>query len=209
MNPPKPVYENLFNQVKDKDYFVITTNVDHCFQKAGFDKHKLFYTQGDYGLFQCSEPCCRETFDNEEMVRAMLEAQGFSFAPDGSLVASENRVGMKIPSNLVPKCPHCGKPLTTNLRADGTFVEDEGWRTANMRYEEFVRRHEGLNVLYLELGVGFNTPIIIKYPFWSAAGKNAKATYACLNAGEACAPEALMDRAILINGDIAQVLEQL
>ena len=106
MDAPKPVYDQLFTLVKDKDYFVITTNVDHCFQKAGFDKKRLFYTQGDYGLFQCSEPCCDETYENEQMVRDMVEQQK----------------DMKIPTELIPKCPHCGKPLTMNLRSDDKFV---------------------------------------------------------------------------------------
>ena len=73
---PKPVYDELLALVKDKDYFVLTTNVDHCFQKAGFDKERLFYTQGDYGLFQCSVPCHKKTYDNEEIIRKMIEAQG-------------------------------------------------------------------------------------------------------------------------------------
>lgn len=140
---PKPVYENLLRLVRDKDYFVITTNVDHCFQKAGFDKKRLFYTQGDYGLFQCSEPCCRETWDNEAVIRQMVAEQK----------------DMKIPSALVPRCPHCGKPLTMNLRADGSFVEDEGWHEAAGRYANFLRTREGQKILFLELGVGYNTPV--------------------------------------------------
>ncbi len=157
MDAPKPVYEALLELVKDKDYFVITTNVDHCFQKAGFDKDRLFYTQGDYGLFQCSEPCQQVTYDNEEMIRGMYEKQ------------SE----MKIPSELIPKCPNCGKPLTMNLRSDDRFVEDEGWHKAARRYDEFNKTHKG-KVLYLELGVGYNTPVIIKYPFWQRTFDNPK-----------------------------------
>ena len=150
MDAPKPVYADLLKLVRDKDYFVITTNVDHCFQKAGFDKKRLFYTQGDYGLFQCSEPCCQETFDNEKIVRAMVERQK----------------DMRIPPELLPVCPHCGKPLTMNLRADDRFVEDEGWHIAAGRYADFLRQHDKAAVLFLELGVGYNTPAIIKYPFW-------------------------------------------
>ena len=193
MDPPKPVYENLLELVGDKDYFVLTTNVDHCFQKAGFDKERLFYTQGDYGLFQCSEPCGQETWDNEEQVRRMVKEQ-------------EDR---KIPAELVPRCPHCGRPLTMNLRADDRFVEDEGWHRAAARYGEFLRRHEGLKVLFLELGVGYNTPGIIKFPFWQMTAKNPKATYACLNLGQAACPGEIRDRSICIDGDIGEVLKGL
>lgn len=192
MDAPKPVYEALLELVKDKDYFVITTNVDHCFQKAGFDKHRLFYTQGDYGLFQCSEPCQQVTYDNEEMIRGMYAKQS----------------GMKIPSELIPKCPNCGKPLTMNLRSDDRFVEDEGWYKAAGRYDEFNKTHKG-KVLYLELGVGYNTPVIIKYPFWQRTFDNPQATYACINFDEAVCPEQIEDKAILIEGDIGKVLEDL
>lgn len=193
MDAPKPVYDTLLGLVKDKDYFVITTNVDHCFQKAGFDKKRLFYTQGDYGLFQCSEPCCQETFENEEIVRRMAEQQS----------------GMRIPSELLPVCPRCGKPLTMNLRSDQTFVEDEGWHKAAEQYQLFIRRHQKLRVLYLELGVGYNTPGIIKYPFWQMTAGNGEAVYGCVNAGEAYAPEEIRGRSICINGDVGEVLKQL
>lgn len=208
MNAPKPVYEDLFRLVKDKDYFVLTTNVDHCFQKAGFDKKRLFYTQGDYGLFQCSEPCCAETFDNRELVEQMLEAQGYRIEEDGSLTVAEP-LKMSIPAELVPHCPHCGKPMTMNLRADDTFVEDAGWHTAAERYSEFLRRHEGQKILFLELGVGGNTPVIIKYPFWRYTAQNPKATYACINYGEAFAPNEIAKRSICIDSDIGAVLEKL
>ena len=148
MDPPKPVYENLLELVKEKDYFVLTTNVDHCFQKAGFEKERLFYTQGDYGLFQCSEPCCQETWDNEEVISEMVRQQK----------------QMRIPTELVPRCPHCGKPLTMNLRSDDTFVQDKGWYQASERYSRYIREHQGKKILFLELGVGYNTPVIIKNP---------------------------------------------
>lgn len=193
MDAPKPVYNMLFELVKDKDYFVITTNVDHCFQKAGFDKKRLFYTQGDYGLWQCSEPCCKETFENEEIVRSMMEQQK----------------DMRIPSELLPVCPHCGRKLTMNLRSDDTFVEDEGWHEAAERYQLFIRRHHNMRVLFLELGVGYNTPGIIKYPFWQMTAENPQAVYACINYGEACAPVEIKGRSICINADIEKTLEQL
>ena len=193
MNAPKPVYETLLKLVADKDYFVITTNVDHCFQKAGFDKKRLFYTQGDYGLFQCSEPCCQETFEDEAIVREMVARQ-------------EN---MKIPSELLPVCPHCGRPMTMNLRSDNKFVEDEDWHRAAERYENFLRTREGQKILFLELGVGYNTPVIIKYPFWQMTAKNPDATYACINQGQAVCPREIARQSICINADIAPVLSSL
>lgn len=188
--PPLTVYENLYSLVKDKNYFVLTTNVDHCFQNAGFDKQRLFYTQGDYGLFQCSAACHDKTYDNEETVRRMVAEQR----------------GMKIPSKLIPRCPVCGKLMTTNLRCDEKFVEDDGWIAACKRYEEFVRGYGRKRILLLELGVGCNTPAIIKYPFWRIALNNGQAVYACLNYGEAFAPEEISARSICINADIGAVL---
>lgn len=193
VDAPKPVYKDLLKLVNSKDYFVLTTNVDHQFQRAGFDKKRLFYTQGDYGLFQCSEPCCQETFDNEEIIKEMIEKQR----------------NMRIPTDLVPCCPHCGKPLTVNLRCDDTFVQDSGWYQAQSRYQDFLRRHEGLHILFLELGVGSNTPVIIKYPFWRMTAQNKQATYVSINFGEAVCPNEIKKRAICINGDIGGVLEQI
>ena len=187
---PKPVYDDLLKLVQDKDYFVITTNVDHCFQKAGFDKKRMFYTQGDYGLFQCSEPCCQETFDNEAVIREMMERQE----------------DMKIPTELLPTCPHCSKPLTMNLRSDNKFVEDEGWHRAAERYENFLRTRAGQKILFLELGVGYNTPVIIKYPFWQMTAKNSHATYACINQGQAVCPQEIDRQAICIDADIRTTL---
>ena len=193
MDAPKPVYDDILKLVKDKDYFVITTNADHCFQKAGFDKKRLFYTQGDYGLFQCSEPCCQETFDNESVIREMVTRQE----------------DMKIPTELLPVCPHCGKPLTMNLRSDNKFVEDEGWHRAAERYENFLRTREGGKILFLELSVGYNTPVIIKYPFWQMTAKNPNAIYACINQGQAVCPPEIEQRSICMNTDIGQILQNL
>ena len=209
MAAPKPVYDNLLRLVKDKDYFVLTTNVDHCFQKAGFDKERLFYTQGDYGLFQCSEPCHQKTYDNEETVRRMVEAQGWTIGPDGELSVPDGvTLTMTVPEELVPKCPVCGKPMTMNLRSDDTFVEDEGWHRAAKQYESFLQTREG-RILFLELGVGYNTPVIIKYPFWNMTANDPKAVYACINYGEAVCPEQIRDRSILIDGNIGDVLADL
>jgi len=206
MDPPKPVYKDLFSLVKDKDYFVITTNVDHCFQKVGFDKNRLFYTQGDYGLFQCSEPCHEETYDNEKQIRAMWEF----------------RDEMKVPTELVPRCPVCGKPMSMNLRADHTFVTDKGWHKASKQYEKFLQTRNIIGpqgqqehqadsgkVLFLELGVGGNTPGIIKYPFWQMTEKNPNAAYACINFGEAVVPPKIEKQSICINDDIGEVLKKM
>ena len=210
MDPPKPVYERLFDLVRDKDYFVLTTNVDHCFQKAGFDKHRLFYTQGDYGLWQCSEPCHEKTYDNAETVRAMVEAQGFEITEDGTLAAPKGvTLKMTIPTELVPHCPVCGKPMRMNLRSDDRFVEDEGWHRAAERYSDYLRRHRNMKVLFLEAAVGFNTPGIVKYSFWQMTNEWPNATYACLNYGEAYAPEEIAKKSICINGDIGEILNQL
>lgn len=193
MDAPKPVYDDLLKLVQDKDYFVITTNVDHCFQKVGFDKKHLFYTQGDYGLFQCSVPCDIDTYDNEETIRRMVDEQK----------------DMKIPTELIPKCPKCGKPLTMNLRADDKFVEDEGWIKAAERYKNFLRTRQNQKILFLELGVGYNTPVIIKYPFWQMTAKNPSATYACVNYGEAVCPKEIESQSICIDSDIGTTLKDL
>ena len=188
---PLPVYEKLLELVKNKNYFVLTTNVDHCFQKAGFDKSRLFYTQGDYGLWQCSQPCHKKTYDNQLFVEKMIREQGFVIQSDGSLELPENGfegIKMTVPSELVPRCPFCGKPMTMNLRCDDTFVEDEGWNKAASRYEDFLNENKDGRIVFLELGVGGNTPGIIKYPFWKMTYANPKAVYVCINKGEAEVP---------------------
>lgn len=192
-NAPKSVYSDLYSLVQNKDYFVLTTNVDHCFQKSGFDKQRLFYTQGDYGLWQCSRPCHDETYDNETAIKKMVSEQK----------------NMRIPSELVPCCPVCGAPMSMNLRADNTFVEDNGWHLAADRYQDFIRRHDGANVLYLELGVGGNTPGIIKYPFWQMTYSNPNAVYICMNLSESYVPEEIRKQSICIVNDIGEVLKHL
>ena len=205
---PKPVYDELFSLLKDKDYFVITTNVDHQFQKAGFDKKRLFYTQGDYGLFQSVNPQIQKTYDNEEWVMKAMEAQGFVKDENGVFsIPASREILMKIPVELIPKCPDDGSDMTTNLRADSSFVEDEGWYTAAEKYSEFLENHENMHVLFLELGVGANTPVIIKYPFWYMVMENTKAVYVCINYQEAFCPNELEERSICIDGDIGEVLK--
>ena len=188
-----PVYERLLELVQGKDYFVITTNVDHQFQRAGFDHHRLFYMQGDYGLWQCSVPCHQKTYDNEAIVHEMVRSQ----------------TDLRIPSRLIPRCPRCGKPMSMNLRIDATLVEDPGWHAAARRYGEFLRRHAHKKTLFLELGVGLNTPGIIKYPFWQMTAQNPNAVYACLNLKDAAAPREIVERSICIQGDIGEALRVL
>lgn len=190
---PKPVYDMLLSLLRNKDYFVLTTNVDHCFQKAGIDKKRLFYTQGDYGLFRCGAPCCPKTYDNEARIRQMVE----------------ETANIRIPSGLIPVCPCCGRPMIMNLRCDDRFVEDEGWHRAAERYANFLHTHRGGRILYLELGVGFNTPGIIKYPFWQRVAQDPNAVYVCINAQEAVCPQDIAPRALCIRTDIAACLETL
>lgn len=210
VDAPKPVYSTLLELVKDKDYFVLTTNVDHQFQRAGFDKNRLFYTQGDYGLFQSVDPKIDMTFDNEEWVMEAMTVQGFVKDEDGFFaVPGDRKITMRIPSELIPKCPVDGSEMTMNLRSDDSFVEDEGWHKAADSYSEFLRRHKGLHVLLLELGVGGNTPAIIKYPFWQMTYEDPEVVYACLNRNEAFCPEQIEDRSICINADIGEVLNML
>lgn len=190
---PTEVYTNLLKLVENKNYFVITTNVDHQFQITGFDKKRLFYTQGDYALWQCSKPCHNKTYDNEEQVRNMVNKQ----------------VDMKIPTELVPYCPICGAPMNMNLRCDDSFVQDEGWYKAEQRYEDFIRRSKNMNVVFLELGIGENTPVIIKYPFWRMTEENENSTYCCINLSEIYIPRPIKDQSICIESDIGEVLKRM
>ena len=204
---PKPVYRKLLELVKDRDFFVITTNVDHQFQRAGFDKKRLFYTQGDYGLFQSVNSAIRKTYDNEEWVMRAMEAQGFARDGNGVWQVPENgKLSMRIPASLIPKCPDDGSDVKMNLRGDDSFVEDEGWHRASAAYADFLGRHEKQHTLYLEIGVGANTPVIIKYPFWAMTEENPKAVYACVNYSEAFCPKQIEARSICIDGDAGEIL---
>lgn len=203
------LYEQLVSLLANRDHFVLTTNVDHQFQLAGESHERLFYTQGDYGLFQCSKPCHNKTYDNEEQVRAMAAAVDEKIADQRAVGVRDELLDLSIPEELIPHCPVCGRPMTTNLRCDDTFVEDEGWHEANRRYDRYLREHARGHVLYLELGVGGNTPGIIKLPFWRRVAENREATYACVNLGESFAPNQIDDQSILIDADIAQVVDAL
>ena len=187
----KELYRDLLDVVKDKNYFVITTNVDHQFQLAGFDKNRLFYTQGDYGLFQCSTPCHNKTYDNEDFIHKMLKE------------TKDN----KIPSYLIPKCPICGKEMTTNLRCDDKFVEDDGWHKAAENYQKFLEDNKNKKILFLELGVGWNTPVIIKYPFIRMTHQFNKAYYVCINKGDNYVPDEIKSKSLIIDDDIKKMIE--
>ena len=210
VDAPRPVYQRLKKLAAEKEYFVITTNVDHQFQRAGFDKQRLFYTQGDYGLFQTADGRNGKTYDNEAWVMQAMEAQGFVRDNHGTFdLPQDGKIAMRVPHDLIPKCPDDGSPVAMNLRADDSFVEDEGWRAASRRYAAFLDRHRMGHILYLELGVGANTPVIIKYPFWAMTERNPKAVYACLNYDEACCPKRIERQSICINGDADEVLSSL
>ena len=210
--PKSDVYPNLLHLVREKDYFVLTTNVDHAFQRTGFDKERLFYTQGDYGLFQSSQPTgvtAHRTYDNEDAVRAMLTAQGFTFAADGALIVpARDALRMEIPTELIPRCPDDGAEMTTNLRADSSFVEDAGWHAAAARCTDYLARTEGRRTLLLELGVGMNTPGIIKYPFWCMTAERADVTLVTVSR-DAYVPKEIRDRSVVLGSDIGAVLREL
>jgi len=187
------VYSNLFKLLHQKNYFVLTTNVDHQFLLSGFENEKLFATQGDYGLFQCAKGCHKKLYDNESEVRAMIEHQK----------------ECKIPAYLVPKCPVCGGDMEVNLRVDGYFVEDEDWHKAADKYSVFLEENQTKKIIFLELGVGMNTPGIIKYPFWQMTNKWKNSLYICINKGQAWAPDEIRERSICIDGDIGQILKSI
>lgn len=186
-------YLNLYNIVKNKNYFVITTNVDGRFADSKFDKDKIFAVQGDFSLFQCSKPCRQETFYNEKYIREMIKY----------------KKEMKIPTELIPKCPYCGRNMSMNLRADSTFVQDKNWDKQKLKYEKFLKNSNNSKILFLELGVGFNTPSIIKYNFWRMTLNNKKSVYASINLGECYSASDIEERSICIDADISEVLKKL
>ena len=191
--PAGKTYLDLYRLVRDQPYFVLTTNVDHQFWLAGFDNRRIFATQGDYGLFQCAGACHKTLYDNEAQVREMIARQK----------------DCRIPTELVPKCPVCGGEMEVNLRCDGNFVEDGAWERASVRYREFLRENMGRRVVFLELGVGMNTPGIIKFPFWQMTYQWPRAAYACINLGQACAPAEIRGKSVCINEDIGSVLRRI
>lgn len=181
-----PLYNTLYELVKDKNYFVLTTNADHQFYKAGFGEDKIFATQGDYGLIQCKRGCHPKTYDDREMMIQMDQA----------------RKDCRVPSYMVPKCPVCGGPMTMNLRCDQYFVEDEAWYEAEERFGRFLNVCRKKKTALLELGIGFNTPTIVRFPFEKLARENRNMTLIRLNLNEAIVPESLGARGIGINSDM-------
>lgn len=188
--PALPLYTELYDIVKNKEYFVLTTNVDHQFYKAGFDEKRIFATQGDYGKIQCQKACHPKTYDAKDLFRKMDKA----------------RRDCLIPSELVPKCPVCGGNMAMNLRCDNDFVEDEAWHEAADRYAGFLEQNKDKKVVLLELGVGFNTPIIIRFPFEKMVRENSSYSLIRLNMDEAVVPESFGKRAIGIGGDMAKAI---
>lgn len=185
--PALPLYKDLYDIAKDKEYFVLTTNVDHQFYKAGFSADRIFATQGDYGEIQCQKGCHPKVYEAEELFQEMDAA----------------RKDCLIPSELVPKCPVCGGKMAMHLRCDNYFVEDEAWHEAADRYAEFLDKNKDKKVVLLELGVGFNTPIIIRFPFEKMVRERASYSLIRLNRDEAVVPESFGNRAIGIGGDMA------
>lgn len=188
--PALPLYTELYDIVKNKEYFVLTTNVDHQFYKAGFDEKRIFATQGDYGKIQCQKACHPKTYDAKDLFRKMDKA----------------RRDCLIPSELVPKCPVCGGNMAMNLRCDNYFVEDEAWHEAADRYAGFLEQNKDKKVVLLELGVGFNTPIIIRFPFEKMVRENSSYSLIRMNMDEAVVPESFGERAIGIGGDMAKAI---
>ena len=192
-NKDNKLYKKLLDFVQSKDYFVITTNVDHQFQLAGFDKNRLFYMQGDYGLFQCSLPCHNKTYDNEKQILNMIEKQK----------------DMKILASLIPKCPVCGRDMEMNLRSDERFVQDEGWYQHARLYSDFIGKSNDKFRVLIEIGVGYNTPSIIKFPFEQMTFYNEKTYLIRINKEYATCPREIRDKTILFNEDVEMILNNL
>lgn len=227
MAPPKDTYSLLLNLLDGRDYTVITTNVDHCFQRAGFPDRRLFCVQGDLGLYQNSSAGTSRTYSNERDVKRMVLTQGFTFdhatsdtADDwGALIPPDEaggweNISMTVPDDLVPYCPDDGSPMALNLRVDDTFVQDATWHECAQRYQTFLdtRRaceNDGSRTLFLDLGSGGNTPIIFKFPFMQWTYDNRNATYASINLGEAVTAPQIAGRSILINADIDATLRDI
>lgn len=191
--PALPFYKELYEIVKDKDYFVLTTNVDHQFYKAGFADERIFATQGDYSEIQCERACHQKVYNAEELFKKM----------------DASRKDCLIPTELVPHCPVCGGKMTMHLRCDNYFVEDEKWHESADRYADFLEQNKDKKVVLLELGVGFNTPVIIRFPFEKLVRERDKYSLIRLNMNEAVIPESFKKRAVGIGGDMAEAVNDI
>ena len=189
-----PLYKNIYELVKNKSYFVITTNVDDQFEKAGFEKNKIFATQGSYSKLQCSKGCHNKLYDDTELVNRMIE---------------ETDCNLKIPTNLVPICPVCKERMEVNLRKDAYFVQDENWYKQSKAYEDFVNNAKDKKVILLELGVGFNTPIIIRFPFEQMTMQNKNWNLVRINKDNVMTWNDIEEKSILIQEDIANIINKL
>ena len=205
---PKRTYNILYEIFKDKNYFILTTNVDHLFQKAGFDKNRMYYMQGDMGLLQCKKPCHLKNYENYDLIKDMLIDQGFSFDSNGELVVGNN-IKSEISEKLIPKCPVCGGEMDFNLRIGNNFVEDNGWHKHKKLYEDFVTKYKSDDILYIELCVGYNTPAIIKYNFWNRVNNNKKARFISINLEESDVPNEIKDRSLVISGDADKIINEI
>lgn len=188
--PAGEVYKQLLELVSDKPYFVITTNVDAQFHKAGFDPKRIWAVQGDYGKLQCAFGCHDKLYDAQELITDMTERQS----------------DCRIPSELVPRCPVCGGRMEINIRKDMYFVQDQNWYDERIRYEDFLNTVKGSNIVFLELGVGYNTPTIIRWPFEKMALKLPNATLIRINRRRADIPKQLAERGISLCEDIQTAL---
>ena len=190
---PLKLYQEIYYLIKEKDYFVITTNVDGQFEKAGFEKERVFETQGDYAYLQCENACHNKLYYNYDLVNEWLK----------------NTKDCKIPSNLVPKCPVCGGNMEMNLRKDANFVQDENWYKQDKRYGEFLNKSQDKNLLLLEIGVGFNTPGIIRFPFEQMVYNNIHTNLVRINKDYAFTNKEIENKTILFDEDVNTIIEDL
>ena len=190
---PLKLYQELYEIVKNKEYFVLSTNVDGQFYNSGFDKDKIFEVQGDYSYLQCENACHNKLYNNKELVEKWLR----------------NTKNCKIPSDLVMKCPVCGGNMDMNLRKDANFVQDENWYRQSEKYEDFLSRSKGKNVVLLEIGVGFNTPGIIRFPFERMTAISEKTTLIRINKDYPNPMLEIENKTISFDEDTNKIIEDL
>ena len=205
---PKTTYNILFEIFKDTNYFILTTNVDHIFQRVGFDKNRLYYMQGDMGLLQCKKPCHMKNYDNYNIIKEMLLDQGFTIDENGELLVGKN-IKTEINEKIIPKCPYCGGEMDFNLRIGNNFVQDNGWYKHQKLYTDFIDKYKNDDILYIELCVGYNTPSIIKYNFWNQVNNNKKAKFISINLEESDIPQNIKNRSLILTGDADEILRKI